>query len=243
MKKTWKRWASLLLAAALTLSLLPCAALAADGDAAAGAVTAPREVMAEAEDVQVFYDGQAHSISVRVTNPLQNAVVTYSSDGLNFHSSNPTLSAVGAHTCGTRGDLALILFRLSKAGKGFELTFSDVPADKYYADGIAWAAKTGVVAGRSEELFDPETAITREELALMLYRYAKLLNLEAKAPVNTLNAFSDRGSVHSWAKEGVAWCVERGILQGKGGGRLDPRAGVTRAEVAVMFQRLLELLK
>ena len=69
----------------------------------------------------------------------------------------------------------MILFRLSKAGKGFELTFSDVPADKYYADGIAWAAKTGVVAGRSEELFDPETAITRAEVAVMFQRLLELL--------------------------------------------------------------------
>ena len=142
-----------------------------------------------------------------------------------------------------RGDLALMLSRLSNAGEGYELTFSDVRATKYYANGVAWAAKTGVVTGRDDDTFAPEDTITREELALMLYRYAKLLKLDAGTAEDTLDSFPDGSNTHSWAEEGMAWCVANGILQGRTNGNLDPRTNVTRAEVAVMLQRFINLMK
>ena len=142
-----------------------------------------------------------------------------------------------------RGDLAVILARLSNGAGDYPLTFTDVPAGKYYAGSIAWAAKTGVVTGRSDELFMPEDTITRAELAVMLYRYAKLLKLDTATSGGELSAFADGGSVADWAAEGVSWCVKNGILQGKNGGILDPRTNVTRAEVSVMLQRFINLMK
>ena len=142
-----------------------------------------------------------------------------------------------------RGDLAVILARLSNGAGDYPLTFTDVPAGKYYAGSIAWAAKTGVVTGRSDELFMPEDTITRAELAVMLYRYAKLLKLDTAVSGSELNGFADSGSVAGWAAEGMSWCVKNGILQGKNGGILDPRTNVTRAEVSVMLQRFINLMK
>ena len=142
-----------------------------------------------------------------------------------------------------RGDLAVILARLSNGAEDYPLTFTDVPAGKYYAGSIAWAAKTGVVTGRSDELFMPEDTITRAELAVMLYRYAKLLKLDTAVSGSELNGFADSGSVAGWAAEGMSWCVKNGILQGKNGGILDPRTNVTRAEVSVMLQRFINLMK
>ena len=142
-----------------------------------------------------------------------------------------------------RGDLAVILARLSNGAGDYPLTFTDVPAGKYYAGSIAWAAKTGVVTGRSDELFMPEDTITRAELAVMLYRYAKLLKLDTAVSGSELNGFADSGSVADWAAEGMSWCVKNGILQGKNGGILDPRTNVTRAEVSVMLQRFINLMK
>lgn len=142
-----------------------------------------------------------------------------------------------------RGDLAVILARLSNGAEDYPLTFTDVPAGKYYAGSIAWAAKTGVVTGRSDELFMPEDTITRAELAVMLYRYAKLLKLDTAVSGSELNGFADSGSVADWAAEGMSWCVKNRILQGKNGGILDPRTNVTRAEVSVMLQRFINLMK
>ncbi len=142
-----------------------------------------------------------------------------------------------------RGDLAVILARLSNGAGDYPLTFTDVPAGKYYAGSIAWAAKTGVVTGRSDELFMPEDTITRAELAVMLYRYAKLLKLDTAVSGSELNGFADSGSVADWAAEGMSWCVKNRILQGKNGGILDPRTNVTRAEVSVMLQRFINLMK
>lgn len=89
----------------------------------------------------------------------------------------------------------------------------------------------------------PEDTITRAELAVMLYRYAKLLKLDTAVSGSELNGFADSGSVADWAAEGMSWCVKNRILQGKNGGILDPRTNVTRAEVSVMLQRFINLMK
>ncbi|MCM1297639.1 MAG: S-layer homology domain-containing protein, partial [Muribaculaceae bacterium] len=143
----------------------------------------------------------------------------------------------------TRGALTTVLHRLSSKPTGADVTFEDVADGKYYTEGVAWAAKVGVVEGFSAEEFRPELTITREQLALMLMRYAKLLGVDTSASADALNAFVDGANTHSWATDGVAWCVKAGILQGKDNDVLDPTANVTRAEVAVMIDRFIGLMK
>ena len=143
----------------------------------------------------------------------------------------------------TRGDLATILHRLSNKPAGTEISFQDVDNDKYYAEGVAWAAKTGVVTGFSKDTYKPEQTITREQMALMLMRYAKLLGMDTAVSAAVLDPYSDSNSAHNWAIGAVAWCVQSGILQGTGNGKLAPTANVTRAQVAVMLDRFLALMK
>ena len=143
----------------------------------------------------------------------------------------------------TRGSLATVLHRLSQGKTDYETTFKDVAGDKYYTEGVAWAAQTGVVTGYTEEIFAPDDVITREQLAVMLARYAKLIGMDTKADSKALDQFADGENTGSWAADGVAWCVENGILKGKGQNNLDPTANVTRAEVAVMLDRFIALLK
>ena len=140
-----------------------------------------------------------------------------------------------------RADLATILFRLSNGGDGYELPFPDVDAGKYYAGAVAWAAGNGIVTGRNDGTFGPSATITREQLAAMLCRYADLLGVDTTAAAD-LSEFSDSDSVHSWATDAMAWCVAKGILQGNDGA-LAPNAEATRAEVAVMLQRFLEVIR
>ena len=143
----------------------------------------------------------------------------------------------------SRGQLATVLHRLSQGKTDYETTFQDVAEGKYYTEGVAWAAKAGVVTGYTADIFAPEDVITREQLAVMLARYAKLIGMDTKADAKSLDQFADGKNTGSWAVDGVAWCVEKGILQGKGGNVLDPTTNVTRAEVAVMLDRFIALIQ
>ncbi len=143
----------------------------------------------------------------------------------------------------SRGSLATVLHRLSQGKTDYETTFQDVAQGKFYTEGVAWAAKVKVVTGYTEDIFAPEDVITREQLAVMLARYAKLIGMDTKADAKALDQFADGENTGSWAVNGVAWCVENGILQGKGGNVLDPTTNVTRAEVAVMLDRFIALMK
>ncbi len=143
----------------------------------------------------------------------------------------------------TRGSIATILFRFGGGAEGKTSTFADVAAGQWYTDAIGWAADTGVVTGYSATEFGPNDTITRQQLAVMLARFAKLIGMDTDADKAALDSFTDGSAVDSWAEDGMAWCVEQKVLQGKSAEVLDPTAQVTRAEAAVMFDRFIALIK
>ena len=102
--------------------------------------------------------------------------------------------------------------------------------ESWYAKGMDWAKASGISDGTM-----PQSNITREQLVTMLYRYAK-----AGKTGSDLSKFVDSGKVSDWAKDAMAWAVDRGILTGKGGQRLDPQGAATRAETATILQRFVE---
>lgn len=141
-----------------------------------------------------------------------------------------------------RAMLATTLYRLSgSCDSAAENPFADVAAGSYYAAATAWGSANGIISGVSEGRFDPDATMTRETLAVMLYRYAQLMNLDE--PDGNGAPFTDGGAVSDWAAEGIDWAVRAGILTGKTGGLLDPQGEVTRAEAAVMLTRLLAQLQ
>ena len=142
-----------------------------------------------------------------------------------------------------RAMLVTALFRLSNGQEGYEAAFDDVAEGTWYADSVAWASRTGVVQGYDEHTFKPDDAITREQLAVMIFRYAKLAKIGTVGFGSELNDFDDADEVHSWAEEAMVWCVVNGIITGKGEKTLAPAATATRAEAAVMLQRLIGLMK
>ena len=142
----------------------------------------------------------------------------------------------------TRGMLVTTLYRL--AGEP-EVTaqpaFTDVRAGAYYAKAVAWAAEKKIVAGVSRDRFAPGTPITREQTAAMLYRYARLTG-QAKAPDSAeIQGFSDSDRVSPFAREAMSWAVQEGVLQGKGGGQLDPRGQTTRAQAATLLTQMSDI--
>ena len=131
----------------------------------------------------------------------------------------------------SRAMLATVLWRMEgqPAPTGAN-AFTDVPAGQWYTDAVTWAAEQGIVTGTGNGLFDPNGNITREQLAVMLYRYAG-----GAAAGADLSAYPDASSVSSWAVEAMGWAVSNGILSGNEAGQLSPGGAATRAEVAQML--------
>jgi exo-1,4-beta-D-glucosaminidase len=140
----------------------------------------------------------------------------------------------------TRSMLATVLHRLEGKPQAEDASkFSDVLAGSWYADAVDWAVESGITSGTGTG-FSPDANITRESLAVMLYRYAKSIGMEV-AQGEGLASFSDASSVSDWAVEAMSWAVDAGVLQGSGG-RLNPGGNASRAEVATMLMRFVMAL-
>ena len=134
----------------------------------------------------------------------------------------------------TRGMMAQILYNMEKATDTGTASFPDVSASDWFANAAAWASSQGFMSGYSNNLFGSNDAITREQLATILYRYAQTKGYDVSA-IADLSAFTDSASTSDWATAAVRWAVNVGLLSGKtgiGGSRLDPAGPATRAEVA-----------
>ncbi len=112
-------------------------------------------------------------------------------------------------------------------------TFTDVTKDDPYYNAVLWAVSKGIVQGTSETEFCPDRTITRQELTVILWRYAEKPTIEAD-----LSLFSDAGQVQDFAREALSWAVGSRMMNGNNGA-LQPHRQITRAETAVMFQRML----
>ena len=110
--------------------------------------------------------------------------------------------------------------------------FGDVGSGSWYADAVAWASANSVITGYDNGNYGPNDSITREQMALMLYRYAALKGYDTTQSGAGLTGFADAESVSSWASEAMTWAVNAGVINGKDGNRLDPQGTATRAEVA-----------
>lgn len=113
--------------------------------------------------------------------------------------------------------------------------FTDVPSDAWYAGAVNWSAARGIVTGYSTGAFGPEDAVTREQLAAMLYRYAG-----TPEPTGSLDGFNGKDAVSDYAADALCWAVDEGLLTGKGGGWLNPAGTATRAEMAAILMRFTE---
>ncbi len=135
-----------------------------------------------------------------------------------------------------RAMIVTMLYRLEGQPTAGKAAFTDVDASKWYGDSVAWASSNGVVTGYENNKFNPNTDLTREQLATILYRYAKYKQMDMSKKGN-LNTFTDNSQVSSYANEAIAWAVGNGIITGKNENILDPKGSATRAEVAAMLQR------
>lgn len=138
----------------------------------------------------------------------------------------------------SRAMLVAVLHRLEGSPAASGSDFSDVASGDWYAQAVNWAASVGVVNGFDDGSFQPNTAITREQMAAILRNYAQYKGLDTTAS-GDLSTYSDANSVSAWAKESVTWAVGNGLLGGYEDSTLQPQGTTTRAEVASVLQRAL----
>ena len=143
-------------------------------------------------------------------------------------------------TVTSRAMLATILWRLEDSPVvNYAMSFDDVAEGAWYAEAVRWAASEQVVTGSSKTHFGPGDNLTREQLAVMLYRYAQNKGYDLSAQ-GDLTAFVDGDQTSDWAQEAVQWAVGAGLLTGKGQKTLAPTGTATRAELATILMRFCE---
>lgn len=141
-----------------------------------------------------------------------------------------------------RAQFATIIYRMENEPETtFKPTFPDVAEGMWYTDPILWANEAGVVTGYTNTgYFGPGDSITREQMAVMMYRYADMKGYDTTKQVN-LSSFLDGNSVSSFAKQAMQWCVAEGLITGKYNGTIiDPQGNATRAECATIMNRFIE---
>ncbi len=145
-------------------------------------------------------------------------------------------------TAMTRGMMVTVLGRLAEADvSGYKTSsFSDVAAGKYYQPYVEWAYKNGIVNGCGNDKFIPERAATREEIALILCNYARVTGYTLPV-IYEAAAFTDNDSIGSPYKDAARALQQAGIMMGDSGNRFNPKSDITRAEVAAILHRCIQL--
>ena len=167
-------------------------------------------------------------------------------DGVHYCIENGLMNGYGNGLFGpndnlSRAQLAQILYNKEgqpavTGGSGF----TDAADGAWYAGAVTWAAANGIVAGYGNGLFGPNDPITREQLAVMLWRYAKFKDCDTTQEGMIIRAFSDYESVSGYAMDAMAWAVNTGVISGFEDQTLRPQANATRAQVAQLLKNFLE---
>lgn len=143
----------------------------------------------------------------------------------------------------SRAQFAVILWRAAGSPEtAFDGRYPDVAPGEWYSDAVSWATKVKVIEGYTYNgYFGTADNITREQMAVMMYRYAKVQGMDISKTAD-LDKFKDGGSVSEFAREAMEWAVGSGIIQGKyNGTTIDPQGNTARSECAIILMRYLEL--
>jgi len=135
----------------------------------------------------------------------------------------------------TRAEVAQVLYNMNGRTGDKAAKFSDVTAEKWYADAVNWAAAYGVVKGITDTTYAPASDVTREQFVTMLYRYCQAKGY-VLSTTGDLSVFSDADAIHSWAKDAMQWAVGAGIISGMGDGTCAPQGLATRAQIAKIMR-------
>lgn len=168
-----------------------------------------------------------------------NGIMSGYSDGTNRFGVNDFL---------TRGQFATMIHRMAGTPEvQFSGKFTDVPAGKFYSNAVEWCAANGIITGYKNNATNQPTGvfgtgdfITRQDLAVILYRYEGDYLKNDVSGQASFDKFTDGAKVSTYANGAMKWCVSKGIISGKNGVELDPKGNATRAEVAAMVTRFMK---
>ena len=150
-----------------------------------------------------------------------------------------TDTTFGPGTTTTRGMIVTILYRLEGEPDTTASSFTDVASGMYYADAVAWAQANSIVTGITETIFAPDQAITREQMAAILYRYAQYKGYDVTAS-NDLSSYTDASRISAYATTAMQWANAEGLITGNTSTTINPTGNATRAEVATILMRFCE---
>jgi uncharacterized repeat protein (TIGR02543 family) len=194
--------------------------------------------------VELALSGSATVKIVDNTKTFDDVASTYwGNEAITFATSRTIFNGTSASTFTpegtmTRGMLAQVLHNMETDPETVSLdAFQDVDDDDWYAEAVAWAADAGIVTGYGNGTFGPTDDVTRQQVAVMLWRYAG----QPTASADSINAFGDAASVGSYAQQAMAWAIENGIINGING-NLKPESNATRTQVATMMMRYCNVL-
>lgn len=205
-----KKLLSCLLTMCMLFTLLPTAAFAAGANP-----------FTDVKDADWFYD----------------EVLWVEDEGL-MNGTTATTFAPNAPT--TRGMLVTILWRLAGKPDAKGEQFDDVDDGAYYADATVWGCANDIICGYGDGNFGPNDAITRQQMATILYRYAKWAKYDVTEKAD-LSDYADADEVASWAENAMAWANAEGLINGMTEDTLVPAGNATRAQVAAILYRMTGL--
>lgn len=168
------------------------------------------------------------------------AVQTCAEQGL-FQGTSPTTFSPDLSM--TRGMFVTVLGRMENIDptQADASGFMDVPEDAYYAGYVGWAARSGIVAGVSDSVFEPERGISRQEICTIVHRYLVWKGVSLQTVPSA--QFADDAQIAEWAKESVYVCRSAGIVSGVGDNHFAPDVTARRCEAAQIFKNLLAVLE
>ena len=166
-------------------------------------------------------------------------------DAVDYVTENGLMNGTGETIFGpdettTRGMIVTILYRMEGEPETEAADFTDVNADAYYADAVAWANANGIVTGYGDGLFGPEDTITREQMAAILYRYAQYKGYDVTTGGMALNEYTDASEISEYAVTAMQWANEQGLITGSTSTTLEPQGNAIRAEAATILMRFCE---
>jgi len=136
--------------------------------------------------------------------------------------------------------LVTVLYRLeSQPAVSGSSAFDDVAADQWYTDAVVWATGNGIINGLGNGKFGTDDPVTREQMAVILYRYAENCGYDTTARAN-LSGYTDAANISAYAQEAMSWANAMGLVNGRTATSLAPTGTATRAEVAAIFHRFVE---
>lgn len=167
-------------------------------------------------------------------------------DAVRYVYENGLMNGTGAttfspDTTASRAMIVTILWRLSDSPVvNYLMDFSDVNPAAYYGEAIRWAISEGIAEGYGGGLFGPDDPITREQLAVMLCRFARHEGYDTTQGGIAIREYADYGQISGYALEAMDWAVNIGLINGTSSSTLSPQGQAARAQVAEIFMRFCE---